>query len=182
MANNKKDTSKKKVIDTLNEARARELHAISLYMSQHYALDAMDYGELAAKMKLIAIDEMRHAENFAERIKELGGEPVTGHGSKVVRGNTVLEIFNSDVNVEDDAIEMYNQAVNICRENNDNISMKLFETIIAEEQLHMNYFENISQHVKNLGDTYLSKIAGTSASTGPTSKSFALNLNPGATA
>ena len=26
--------------------------------------------ELAANMKLIAIDEMRHAENFAERIKE----------------------------------------------------------------------------------------------------------------
>lgn len=26
-------------------------------------------------MKFIAIDEMRHAEMFAERVKELGGEP-----------------------------------------------------------------------------------------------------------
>ncbi len=39
-------------------------------MNQHYNLDDMDYGELAAKMKLIGIDKMRHAEAFAERIKD----------------------------------------------------------------------------------------------------------------
>ena len=61
------------VIEVLNRARAMELQAIHQYMNQHYNLDDMDYGEMAAKMKLIAIDEMRHAEAFAERIKELGG-------------------------------------------------------------------------------------------------------------
>ena len=67
----------KNVIEVLNKARGMELHAIHQYMNQHYNLDNMDYGDLAAKMKLIAIDEMRHAEMFAERIKELGGEPTT---------------------------------------------------------------------------------------------------------
>jgi bacterioferritin len=47
-----------------------ELHAIAQYMNQHYNLDDRDYGDMAAKIKLIAIDEMRHAEMFAERIKE----------------------------------------------------------------------------------------------------------------
>ena len=55
----------------MNKARAMELQAISQYMNQHYNLDDMDYGELAKNIKLIAIDEMRHA----ERIKELEGEP-----------------------------------------------------------------------------------------------------------
>jgi bacterioferritin len=41
-------------------------------MNQHYNLDDMDYGEMARNIKLIALDEMRHAEMFAERIKELG--------------------------------------------------------------------------------------------------------------
>ena len=68
---------KKNVIEVLNKARAMELLAIAQYMNQHYNLDDMDYGEMAAKVKLIAIDEMRHAEMFAERIKELAGEPTT---------------------------------------------------------------------------------------------------------
>ena len=76
MAENR-ESRKAKVIEVLNKARAMELFAIHQYMNQHYNLDDMDYGELAANMKLIAIDEMRHAENFAERIKELGGEPTT---------------------------------------------------------------------------------------------------------
>ena len=68
MAENR-ESRKAKVIEVLNKARAMELFAIHQYMNQHYNLDDMDYGELAANMKLIAIDEMRHAENFAERIK-----------------------------------------------------------------------------------------------------------------
>ncbi|MDJ0784590.1 MAG: ferritin-like domain-containing protein, partial [Desulfosarcinaceae bacterium] len=56
-----KEERRQKVIEVLNEARAMELQAIGQYMNQHYGLDDMDYGELAGKMKLIAIDEMRHA-------------------------------------------------------------------------------------------------------------------------
>jgi bacterioferritin len=72
-----KEDRRKKVIEVLNKARSMELLAITQYMNQHYNLDDMDYGTLAGKVKLIAIDEMRHAEMFAERIKELGGEPTT---------------------------------------------------------------------------------------------------------
>ena len=73
MAKKSKEARRKAVITVLNKARAMELQAIHQYMNQHYSLDDMDYGELAANVKLIAIDEMRHAEDFAERIKELGG-------------------------------------------------------------------------------------------------------------
>ena len=169
---------REKVIQALNKARSMELYAITQYMNQHYNLDDMDYGELAAKMKLIAIDEMRHAENFAERIKELGGDPTVDPDDKIKRGQKVQEIYPFDAAVEDNTIEVYNQLAQICRENNDNISMKLLETIIAEEQLHQTYFDNVGNHIKNLGDTYLSKIAGTPSSTGGTTKGFAINPNP----
>lgn len=169
---------KEKVIEALNKARSMELYAITQYMNQHYALDAMDYGELAAKMKLIAIDEMRHAENFAERIKDIDGEPTVDPSEKIKLGQKVQEIFPFDAAVEDNTIEVYNQLAQICRENNDNISVKLFESVIAEEQLHQTYFDNVGRHIKNLGDAYLSKIAGTSSSTGPTTKGFSINLDP----
>ena len=78
-----------------------ELHAIHQYMNQHYDLVDRDYGELAANVKLIAIDEMRHAEMFAERIKELGGEPTTEMADKVARGQEVDAMFPMDAGLED---------------------------------------------------------------------------------
>ena len=161
-----KEERRANVVEVLNKARAMELQAISQYMNQHYNLDDMDYGELAAKIKLIAIDEMRHAEMFAERIKELGGEPVAGHQGKIEKGQAVEQVFPFDSEQEDDAIDAYNQFALVCRENGDSISMKLFEDIIDEEQAHFNYFDAVSGHIERLGDTYLAKLAGTSSATG----------------
>ncbi len=44
-----------------------------------------------------------------------------------------------------------------------------------EEQAHFSHFDNVAGHIKDLGNVYLSKIAGTSASTGGYGKGFALN-------
>lgn len=150
-----------KVIDALNYARSMELHAISQYMNQHYNLDNSDYGQFASNVKLIAIDEMRHAEMFAERIKELDGEPTSDLSEKVTKGQKVRIVFSYDTDLETKTIDEYNRLLNICRENGDSISAKLFENILEEEQSHLNYFSNTDGHIKTLGDTYLSKIAGT---------------------
>ena len=175
MGNTSKEERRQKVIEVLNNARAMELQAIHQYMNQHYNLDDLDYGELAAKMKLIAIDEMRHAEMFAERVKELGGEPVTGHDGTIAKGQVVQVIFPFDANLEDDTIDIYNQFLLVCRENGDSISMKIFEEIIDEEQIHYNYFDNVNSHIEKLGDTYLAKIAGTPSSTGLGPSGFAVS-------
>lgn len=169
-----KEERRKKVIEVLNEARAMELQAIGQYMNQHYGLDDMDYGELAGKMKLIAIDEMRHAEMFAERIKELGGEPTVTYPGKVSKGQAVEKIYPFDANQEDDTIDVYNQFLLTCRENGDSVSMKIFETIIEEEQIHFNYFDSIADHITKLGDAYLARIAGTSSATGVGGSGFAV--------
>jgi bacterioferritin len=169
------DERKKKVIDVLNKARAMELHGIHQYMNQHYTLDDADYGELAKNIKLIAIDEMRHAEDLAERIKELGGEPTSEAAEKVTIGQEVGEAFTFDSKLEEDTIEAYNQFLLICRENGDSISVKLFEKLIDEEQEHYSYFDNVASHIENLGKTYLARIAGTSASTGPSTKGFVID-------
>ena len=93
MVQSLREQRKKKVIEVLNKARSMELQAIHQYMNQHYNLADMDYGDLAAKLKLIAIDEMRHAEMFAERIKELTGEPTADLAGKVEKGQKVEVIF-----------------------------------------------------------------------------------------
>lgn len=163
---------KQKVIAVLNKARAMELQAIGQYMNQHYNLDDMDYGDMAAKVKLIAVDEMRHAEMFAERIKELGGEPTAEPAGKVVRGQKVEVVFAFDAEQEDEAMTAYNQFLLVCRENGDSTSMKLFEAIIDEEQIHFNYFDNVSGHIEQLGAVYLAQVAGTPSTTGLQTQGF----------
>ncbi len=172
MAKKAPASGKEKVIAALNQARALELQAIHQYMNQHYNLDDMDFGELAAKVKLIAIDEMRHAEMFAERIKELGGTPTVDKQEPVHKGQAVEEIFPFDAGEEDKAITAYNQFLNICREVGDSVTAKIFEAVIDEEQVHYNYFDNVAGHIERLGAVYLAKIAGTSSATGLNTMGF----------
>ena len=174
MAKQSRQERKKKVIEVLNKARSMELKAIHQYMNQHYGLDDMDYGELAANVKLIALDEMRHAEAFAERVKELGGEPTSEKDGKIKPGQKVEAMFPFDASLEDNTIDVYNQFLLTCQQNGDSVSAKLFETIIDDEQAHFNYFDSVDDHIKKLGATYLAKIAGTSSSTGLTPKGFAV--------
>lgn len=185
MAQTTREKRKENVIEVLNRARAMELLAISQYMNQHYNLSDMDYGDMAAKVKLIAIDEMRHAEMFAERIKELDGEPTAELAAKVVRGQDVRSVFSFDTKLEDDTIDAYNLFLQTCRENGDNTSLKIFELVIDEEQIHLNYFVSVSSHVEKLGEAYLAQIAGTPSSTGIQARGFVAaqgggNAGPGA--
>jgi len=164
--------AKAAVIDVLNHARSMELQAIGQYMNQHYNLDDMDYGELAASIKLIAVDEMRHAEAFAERIKELGGEPTAQPDGTVEKGQAVEAVFPFDTEQEDAAITAYSAFLRTCRDHGDSISAKLFETIIDEEQTHMNYFDGVARHIAALGPAYLAKIAGSPSATGLAGQGF----------
>ena len=168
-----REKRKRNVIEVLNKARALELQAIHQYMNQHYNLDDRDYGDMAGKVKLIAIDEMRHAEMFAERIKELGGEPTTESAGNVERGQKVEAIFPFDAELEEETIAVYNEFLLVCRENGDSISMKLFEAVIDEEQIHFNYFDNVREHIEELGPAYLAQVAGTSSATGLQTRGFA---------
>lgn len=149
-----------KVIEVLNKARAMELYAISQYMNQHYGLDDQDYGQLSARVRAIAIDEMRHAEDFAERIKDLGGEPTAAIDSTVIKRQDVRDIFRFNSAVEDDTIKKYNEFIKICRDQGDQVSANLFERIIDAEQEHFNAFDDIDTHIKELKESYLARMAG----------------------
>lgn len=160
-ATKNQDAKKKKVIDALNTARSMELFAIAQYMQQHYRLDDDDYAVLASNMKKIAIDEMRHAEDFAERIRDIGGIPTQDHAQKAELDQDVYHIYPFDNDVELDTIEKYCAFAAICRECGDIVSMRLFERITEDEQRHQTYFEDTATHIKTMDKSFLAKVAGT---------------------
>jgi len=150
----------KKVIDLLNEARSKELTAISQYMAQHYELEDSDFGKLASKLKEVAIAEMKHAEKLAERILFLKGEPTSKPDGVAKKGQQIPEMLTTNIGLEAQAIKMYNEAAMVCASEKDQISKKLFEELLKEEEGHLNYFENIKDHVDKLGASYLVTLTG----------------------
>jgi bacterioferritin len=150
----------KKVIDLLNEARSRELTAISQYMAQHYELEDSDFGKLASKFKEIGIVEMKHAEKLAERILFLKGEPTSKPDGVAKKGQSIPEMLKTNMGLESQAIKMYNDGSVVCAAEKDQISKELFESLLADEEDHLNYFENIKDHVDKLGAAYLATLTG----------------------
>lgn len=144
-----------KVIDLLNEARSRELTAISQYMAQHYELEDRDFGKLASKFKEVAITEMKHAEKLAERILFLKGEPTSKPDGVAKKGQQIPEMLTTNIGLEAQAIKVYNDASVVCASEKDQISKELFEELLKDEEAHLNYFENIKDHVDKLGASYL---------------------------
>ena len=150
----------KKVIDLLNEARSRELTAITQYMAQHYDLEDQDYGKLAKVMKDIGIQEMKHAEALAERILFLKGTPTSKPDAVAKKGEDIPAMLATDMALETQAIKMYNEAALVCAQEKDQISKQLFEKLLGEEEEHLNQFENIKDHVEKLGAAYTATLAG----------------------
>lgn len=149
-----------KVIDLLNAARARELTAITQYMAQHYQLEDRDFGKLASRVKEIAIQEMKHAEDLAERILFLNGEPTTKPDAQIKKGQEIADMLATDIALEAQAVKMYNEAANICAQTKDQISKQLFEKLLADEEDHLDIFQNLKDHVDNLGPAYLVTLTG----------------------
>jgi bacterioferritin len=150
----------KKVIDLLNGARSRELTAISQYMSQHYELEDSDFGKLASKFKEVAIAEMKHAEKLADRILFLKGEPTSKPDGVAKKGQQIPEMLTTNIDLEQQAILMYNVAAMVCASEKDQISKEVFEDLLKDEEGHLNYFENIKDHVDKLGASYLVTLTG----------------------
>lgn len=171
MSDKKIDENTKKIIDALNQARSMELQAIHQYMLHHYLLDELDYGKLCAYMKLIAIDEMRHAEKFAERVMALGGEPTCKLAGPVQDTTSIKDVYPCDINMETDTITTYNKLAKLCADLGDSTSAAVFGSVIAEEDVHLGYYQETEDHLNKLGDAFLAKYAATSKHSGPI-KSF----------
>lgn len=171
MSANPNDPNVAKVLDALNTARRMEMQAIHQYMVQHYIMDQLDYGKLCAMLKLIAIDEMRHAEMLAERIEALGGKADCTSAGPIVQPQTVEQIYPLDVTMETDTVATYDKLAADVRALGDGVTASLFGKINSEEVIHLAYYEETAEHIKTLGNAFLAKYAATSKHTGPI-KSF----------
>jgi bacterioferritin len=129
----------KKLLELMNKGIARELQVSIQYMWQHVTVTGIKGAVVEDVFKEIAITEMKHAEEIAERLAYLGGIP-TVKPDPVFVGSSLEEMLRLDEKAEEEAIRLYNQTIKVARDEGDSTTRRLFEKILAEEEEHIDTF------------------------------------------
>ncbi|MFJ3660548.1 bacterioferritin [Streptomyces sp. NPDC090119] len=145
------------VIELLNEQLTAELTAINQYFLHAKLQDHKGWTKLATYTRAESFDEMRHAEALTDRILMLDGLPNYQRLFHVSVGQTVTEMFRADRQIEVEAIDRLRRGVEIMRAKGDITSANVFESILADEEHHIDYLETQLDLIEKLGEAlYLS--------------------------
>lgn len=130
------------VIKLLNEALATEIVCVLRY-KRHYFM-ATGISSLSVKGEFLqhAAEEQAHADQLAERIVQLGGEPnlspegiLNRSHSEYVEGESLVEMITEDLIAERIAIDSYREMI-VYVGADDPTTRKVLEGILAQEEEH----------------------------------------------
>jgi bacterioferritin len=108
-------------------------------MWQHVQVTGMEGAVVEDVFRKTAIAEMKHAERLAERLDYLNGVPTT-KPDPIFVGGSLIEMLKQDEQNEEEAINLYKQAIQVASDEGDCTTRKLLEDILAEEENHINTF------------------------------------------
>ena len=114
-----------KVVEHLNTQLTNELTAINQYFLHARTLRHWGVTLLAKKEYEESIEEMRHADWLIERILFLGGLPNVQRLNQVLVGQTVREILEADLKLEEKALVDLREGIAYCEEVRDYVSRDL---------------------------------------------------------
>ncbi len=148
------------LLDTLNSLLSDELTAINQYILHAEMCGDWGYGKLHEVIEQRAIQEMKHAEELIERILFLEGMPDVSHLKKIMIGEDVKKQLENDHAAEKEAIDAYNKAVAQASKLNDNGTKMLLESILQDEEEHIDWIEEQLDQIEQMGfQRYLNKQA-----------------------
>jgi bacterioferritin len=115
--------------------------------------------KLARHTRAESIDEMRHAETLTDRILYLDGLPNYQRLFPLRIGATVAEMFQADMAVEAEAVGRLRRGIEHMRGLGDVTSANIFESILADEEGHIDYLETQIGLLQQLGEQlYLAQL------------------------
>jgi bacterioferritin len=143
-----------RVIETLNDLLKSELTAINQYMVHAEMAEDWGYETYGKTEERTAIDEMKHAEKLIARILFLGGKPVVTQMDEIRIGKDLPSMLANDQVLEQAGIDGYNQGIKVMTEEKDNGTKQLLESILEEEENHIDFFEEQLDQIDQMGLPY----------------------------
>lgn len=130
------------VLRILNEALATEIVCVLRYKRHHFMASGIQAEPVAAEFLQHANEEQQHADQIAQRIVQLGGEPnfspknleARSH-SEYVEGHSLVEMIREDLVAERIAIDSYREIIEYLG-TRDPTTRRMMEDILAMEEEH----------------------------------------------
>jgi bacterioferritin len=126
----------------LNEALATEIVCVLRYRRHHYMAAGIHSQAVADEFMEHSREEQEHADQIAERIRQLGGAPdfnpqglLTRSHAQYAEGSSLIDMIKEDLVAERIAIESYTEMVRWFGDR-DPTSRRMMEGILAKEEEH----------------------------------------------
>ena len=133
---------RERAVAVLNEALATELVCVLRYKFHYFMVTGIHSQAVKAEFLEHAEEEQEHADEIAERIKQLGGKPemnpavFAGNShSEYKEGDTLVDMLKEDLIAERIAIESYREMIRFFGEK-DSTTRRMLEHILAKEEEH----------------------------------------------
>ena len=130
------------IVRLLNDALATELVCVLRYRRHHYTAQGRDSPKIAEEFLVHANEELGHADQLAERIMQLGGEPDFRPDSLLKRSHSdydesqsLSDMIRTNLIAERVAIEAYRQMIVLIGDK-DPTTRRMLEEILAVEEEH----------------------------------------------
>jgi len=133
---------RKQIIDMLNGALATELVCVLRYKRHHYTISGVQNGPIKAEFLQHALEEQEHADQLAERIVQLNGQPDFNPATLAERSHaeyddssSIQSMVKANLIAERVAIEVYRQMIEKIGET-DPTTRHMLIGIMAKEEEH----------------------------------------------
>ena len=141
------------VIKVLNEALATEIVCVLRYKRHFFMASGINAQSVAAEFLQHATEEQTHADQIAQRIVQLGGEPnfspeglLSRSHSEYVEGGSLIEMIQEDLVAERVAIDSYREMIGYLA-NDDPTTRRMLEGILAMEEEHADDLVSLLQEL-----------------------------------
>jgi len=135
----------------LNARLSEELTAVNQYIVHAEMCENWRYKRLHEMLFKRSIEEMKHAEKLIARILFLEGIPIVSELNKITIGSDVQKIHTNDHAAEAIAIRGYNDSIRVAVEVGDNGSRELLESILVDEEEHIDLIEAQFDQIAQMG-------------------------------
>ena len=134
--------NREQVVKMLNDALATEIVCVLRYKRHYFMCKGVHAEAVAAEFLEHANQEMEHADQIAERIVQLGGEPdfspdtlTKRSHAEYVPGKTLIDMIKEDLVAERIAIDSYREMIDVIGAD-DSTTRRMLEGILAVEEEH----------------------------------------------
>jgi bacterioferritin len=130
------------IVRLLNDALATELVCVLRYKRHYFTAHGLASPRIAEEFLEHANAEAGHADNIAERIVQLGGEPDFSPATLLQRSHAdynastdLREMLRANLIAERVAVETYRQMINLIGDK-DPTTRRLIEAVLSDEEEH----------------------------------------------